>query len=134
MKNYKNELTELIENSYSPYSSFKVASIVVTDTGHEYKGVNVESSSFTPTICAERNAIGSAISAGAEAGTIKEVHILAKNHGDIFVEAHPCGVCRQVISEQSKNKARIFIYGESDTPIETNIETLLPNAFSGEDL
>jgi cytidine deaminase len=134
MKNYKNELTELIENSYSPYSNFKVAAIVVTDDGRVVPGVNVESASYTPTICAERNAIQSAITAGAEAGSIKEVHILAKNHGDVFVEAHPCGVCRQVISEQSKKEAKIYIYGEDDKVIKTDIDTLLPFAFSGEDL
>ena len=36
------ELKELLKNSYSPYSHFPVASILITKDGRKYKGVNVK--------------------------------------------------------------------------------------------
>ena len=36
------KLIKLLNNSYSPYSKFRVASIVVMKDGTEFSGVNVE--------------------------------------------------------------------------------------------
>jgi cytidine deaminase len=58
------KLQKLLKNSYSPYSNFKVAAIIKTKNGKEYKGVNIESAAFSNTICAERNAIFNAITEG----------------------------------------------------------------------
>ena len=52
----KEKLLNLLNNSYSPYSTFKVAAILVTKDGQEFKGVNVENASYGATICAERSA------------------------------------------------------------------------------
>ena len=60
----KDKLKELLNSSYSPYSHFRVASIVVMKDGREFRGVNVENASYGATICVERSAIVSAISAG----------------------------------------------------------------------
>ena len=60
----KEKLIKLFENSYSPYSKFRVASIVVMKDGKEFSGVNVENASYGAAICAERSAIVNAISAG----------------------------------------------------------------------
>ena len=64
-------LKELLKNSYSPYSNFKVAAIVVMKDGKEFNGVNVENASYGAAICAERSAIVSAISAGYRNGDFK---------------------------------------------------------------
>ena len=40
------KLREILKNSYSPYSNFKVAAIVVMKDGSEFKGVNVENASY----------------------------------------------------------------------------------------
>jgi len=56
------KLKSLIVNSYAPYSNFVVASIIVYEDGSFFEGVNVENVSFGGTICAERNAIATAIS------------------------------------------------------------------------
>lgn len=104
------ELQALLENAYVPCSGFHVASIVVTVTGKRYRGVNVESVAYPTTICAERNAIFSAVTEGVRPGEIKEVHILARNESGSFVPAFPCGSCRQVISEQSLGKEKVFVY------------------------
>ena len=123
------ELQALLENAYAPYSGFHVASIVVTGTGKYYKGVNVESVAYPTTICAERNAVFSAVTEGIRPGEIKEVHILARNKAGLYVPAFPCGSCRQVISEQSLGKAKVFVYRSAEEVSEYSIETLLPHAF-----
>jgi cytidine deaminase len=129
MTNLFPELNSLLDNAYAPYSGFHVASIVVTGEGKHYKGVNVESVAYPTTICAERNAIFSAVTEGVRPGEIKEVHILAKNKEGSFIPAFPCGSCRQVIAEQSLGKAKIFIYTSDAEVLEYAIEVLLPHAF-----
>ncbi len=123
------ELVKLLKNCYAPYSGFHVASIVVTNDGREFKGVNVESVAYPTTMCAERNAVFSAVSAGMKAGELEEVHILARNAQSRFVEAYPCGACRQVIAEQSENRADIYVYTSNGSVKRYTISELLPYAF-----
>jgi len=123
------DLEILLDNASAPYSGFSVASIVVTKSGEVFKGVNVESVAYPTTICAERNAIFSAVTQGVKAGEINEVHILARNNENIFIPAFPCGSCRQVIAEQSLNKATVYVYHSEKKVTTHTIEELLPNAF-----
>lgn len=132
--NYFTQLEALLEASSAPYSSFNVASIVIDNKGKAYKGVNVESAAYPTTICAERNAIHTAVAEGIKKGDIKEVHILARNPQKQLVKAFPCGACRQVIAEQSNNDAKIFIYGSANDVMEHTIDFLLPFAFLGDEL
>lgn len=94
--NYE-ELMELAkkasENSYSPYSKFAVGACVMGESGNVYSGCNFENSSFGLTICAERNAVGSAVVAGEK--KIKAVAIYSPN----MKNCTPCGACRQVLTE-----------------------------------
>lgn len=89
----KRELQELLKNSYAPYSNKKFACIVETDTGNFYKGVNIENASFGGSICAERNAINSAISNGER--NFKSVYLM--NDSDEFY--YPCNLCKQTFLE-----------------------------------
>ncbi|HIP18266.1 MAG TPA: cytidine deaminase [Sulfurovum sp.] len=126
---YFKALTLLLENASAPYSGFQVASMVVTQDGTLFKGVNVESVAYPTTMCAERNAIFTAIAQGMKTGEIVEVHILARNAEKNVVAAFPCGSCRQVIAEQSLNKATVYIYHSKEKVTIHTIEELLPNAF-----
>mgnify|MGYP002857560211 CR=1 FL=1 len=53
-----------MKNSYSPYSKFSVGAAVLTESGKIYRGCNIENASFGLALCAERNAISSAIASG----------------------------------------------------------------------
>ena len=126
---YFSTLETLLDASSAPYSGFNVASIVISISGEHFKGVNVESVAYPTTMCAERNAIFSAITNGVQRGEIAEVHILARNAEKQFVAAFPCGACRQVIAEQSDNQAKVYVYGSKDKVSEHRISDLLPEAF-----
>jgi len=126
---YFKELEVLLDASSAPYSGFNVASIVVTEAGELFKGVNVESVAYPTTMCAERNAIFSAVTQGVKRGEIREVHILARNAEKVFVAAFPCGSCRQVIADQSLNKAKVYVYSSETEVSEHTIDALLPHAF-----
>ena len=66
------KLKTLAKNSYSPYSHFRVSTILVMKDGMEIPGVNVENAAYGSSICAERSAILSAISLGYKKGDFKE--------------------------------------------------------------
>ena len=132
--NYFLQLNELLDFSSAPYSGFSVASIVITRDGREYRGVNVESAAYPTTICAERNAIHTAVTEGARRGDISEVHILARNAAQQLVKAYPCGSCRQVIAEQAGNDAAVFSYASATDVSQHTIAELLPFGFLGEEL
>ncbi len=88
------------QNAYAPFSNFHVGAAILTSSGNIYAGANVENSSYGLTICAERSAIGSAVSDGEVdplTAPIIAIAIVAKP-GDEGVVA-PCGACRQVINE-----------------------------------
>lgn len=123
-----NELLDLAkeasENAYAPYSKFKVGACVLTENDKIYKGCNFENSSFGLTICAERNAIGSAIADGEK--IIKAVAIYSPNMKHCF----PCGACRQVMSEFSAQSG-MDVITEAEDGIEVhNSDELLPKGFT----
>src|SRR4051812_20753184 len=86
--------------AYAPYSKFYVGAALLTDKGNIYSGCNVENASYGLTICAERNAIFSAVNAEGPQMKISKMVVITSDHS----EASPCGACRQVISEFSDKK------------------------------
>ncbi|MBR3654920.1 MAG: cytidine deaminase [Elusimicrobia bacterium] len=114
------------ENSYSPYSKFKVGAAVLCEDNKVFCGTNVENSSYGLSMCAERVAIFTAVANGCK--KIKAVAIYSKK-GDVT----PCGACRQVISEFSKT-ADIIYNTKQDKFLITKISSLLPKSFSGKTL
>lgn len=125
------ELAELAvkakEISLPTYSNFHVGAALLTEEGKIYSGGNIESSSYSLTICAERTAIFKAISEGER----KFSAIAIASDAEGFCA--PCGACRQVISDLCGNIDIILIDHNKEIKIE-KLSTLLPMAFSESDL
>ena len=92
---------DMLKMAYVPYSHFPVGAALECDDGTVYTGCNIENAGYTPTNCAERTAIFSAVAQGEREFTaIAVVGRFADGTpagGDGF--AYPCGVCRQVLAE-----------------------------------
>ena len=118
-----NKAEEASKNSYSPYSKFAVGACVLTEKGNLYTGCNFENSSFGLTICAERNAVGSAIAAGDK--KIRAIAIYSPNSE----YCQPCGACRQVLYEfRADEGLDIVTVGKYGLKV-TTINELLPEGF-----
>lgn len=80
------------ENAYCPYSGFKVGAALQAENGKIYTGSNFENASFGAGTCAERVALGTALSAGE-----RKFNAIAVCGGNKPLS--PCGICRQALSE-----------------------------------
>lgn len=129
------KLKRLLKNSYSPYSNFRVSSIVVMKDGTEFGGVNVENASYGATICAERNAIIQAIAHGYGKGDFEKIYVMCDDQDDDDKELGMCCMlCRQVIQEFfEKNKEVIAMSLDGNIEKHT-VEELCPYPFDEEDL
>jgi len=119
------------EASYSPYSCFSVGAALLCADGRVYTGANIEVSSYTPTICAERVAIFKAVNDGVRDFTA--IAISGGPHGDVTYSCSPCGVCRQVMAEFCSPDFRIILKTEDGCAAYT-LADLLPLAFGKGDL
>ncbi|MDU6063889.1 MAG: cytidine deaminase [Anaerococcus sp.] len=115
------------KNSYSPYSSFRVSSVVLTKKGNIYKGVNIENAAYSVTLCAERSALSSAISAGD-----REIDTIVIT-GDSTM-TYPCGVCRQFMAEFLDADSKIVIANSINNYKIYGLDDILPYNFSKKDL
>lgn len=126
----KDKLIRLLDNSYSPYSKFRVAAIAVMKDGKEFSGVNVENASYGASICAERSAILSAISAGYKRYDFEKMYVMCDNDKI----GMSCFQCRMVISELFEtDKEIIAMNPKGETEVHTVAE-LCPYPFSDADL
>lgn len=126
----KDKLLKLLKNSYSPYSKFRVASIVVMKDGKEFSGVNVENASYGASICAERSAILSAISAGYTRYDFETLYVMCDNEKI----GMSCFVCRMVISEFFEPDKEIVAMNPNGKVEIHTVAELCPYPFGDEDL
>ncbi len=124
-KEYISILKEVNQKSYAPYSNFKVSALLVTKSGKIYTGVNVENASYGGTICAERVAIFKAVSEGEK--EFDRIYIYSTDKDGNHKITPPCGFCRQVMVEFSKDM-KVILVGDSEK-VETDIKTLQPYLF-----
>jgi cytidine deaminase len=103
--------------AYAPYSEFFVGAAVRTRDGRVFEGVNVENAAYPLGVCAEKTALGRAVSDGVQPG---EVEALAVN-------ASPCGGCRQWFHEFGVDRV-IYRRANGDVAVTTPGE-LLPDTF-----
>lgn len=124
------KLQNLLQNSYSPYSHFKVACIVTLNDGTEVCGVNVENASYGGTICAERSAIVGAVSKGYKRGDFQSLSVMV----DSKKMSTCCFLCRQVIEEFFLEDATITCYNKDGEKREFTVKELCPYPFNEGDL
>lgn len=118
---------EAREKAYSPYSNFCVGAALLCSDGEMFTGVNVENGSYGATICAERSAFCSALSAGKR--DFSAIAIVGAERGiEPDKVCPPCGICRQFISEFVGRDFLILLY-DGQAVTEKNLGELLPEAF-----
>ena len=123
----KEKLEQLLENSYSPYSKLKFACIVEAENGELYSGVNIENASFGGTICAERNAINSAISKGVR--KFKTLYLMTDSENICY----PCSICKQTFTEFFDESVVFNIMTKTEMKVLTYKE-IMNTVFSKDDL
>jgi cytidine deaminase len=116
------EAKKVRENAHAPYSDYKVGAAILASSGKIYRGCNIENSSYGMTVCAERVALGCAISNGE-----KELTAIAIVTDD-DPPATPCGACRQVLSEFQKNLI-IISANLSGQQVLFRLSDLIPHPF-----
>jgi len=113
------------KRAYCDYSDFAVGAAVLAcnEAGEKdvFVGCNVENASYGLTMCAERNAIASAVAAGYH--VVEQVLV----YTDTVEPTPPCGACRQVIHEFGP-QAKICLASPSRERF-FKIEELLPHPF-----
>ncbi len=120
---------EARSHSYSPYSHYAVGAALLTKSGKIYQGCNIESASYTPTICAERNAFFKAVYDGER--DFSAIAIIGSGE----TPSYPCGVCRQVMAEFCTPDFEIITANRDLSVVDPKtLGELLPNMFTPRDL
>ena len=117
------------EHAYVPYSHFPVGAAALAADGSIHTGCNIENASYGLTICAERTAVSSAISAGHR--QIVAVAVSAPN----VPRTTPCGACRQFLNEFRRGTSdMIIVLDDRDSGELVLLNELLPQAFGPQNL
>ena len=105
-------------NAYAPYSNYQVGAAVLTRDGRVIAAANVENAAYPLGVCAEKTAIGNAVTAGYKPGDFAAIGITAS----------PCGGCRQWLHEFRIGEVS---YRREDGTIATETPAdLLPGAWN----
>ncbi|MEX0690308.1 MAG: cytidine deaminase [Gemmatimonadales bacterium] len=115
------------QRAYARYSDFPVGAAVEADDGRVFDGVNVENAASPVAICAERVAVGTAVTAGVR--HLVRVVVATNAHPP----SAPCGACRQVLAEFANDDLIIDAVGPQGHRRWT-LGELLPHRFGPKDL
>lgn len=126
------------DNSYSPYSNFRVGACVRLSDGTEIIGANQENAAYPVSLCAERTAIFAAQVQHPEL-PIDTIAIAARNTSGVLTSKpiSPCGSCRQVMLEMEdryKQPLRVLLYGTEGVYVIRTVKDLMPLSFAGDDM
>lgn len=102
--------------AYAPYSKFLVGCALVARDGRVIEGVNVENASYPLGVCAERNALSTAVTLGYGPGDIEAA----------AVNASPCGGCRQWLFEFGLDR---IVFRNRGGVVTMTPDELLPETF-----
>lgn len=110
-------------SAHAPYSKFEVGAAILVADGRVFTGCNIENSTYSLTMCAERVAIFKAVSEGAR--EFLKIAVVADHERP----TPPCGCCRQMIWEFASEGADVILANLSGDVQKFRIKDLFPNAF-----
>lgn len=114
--------------AYAPYSNFRVGATLLCETGEFIDGANVENAAYPVGTCAERVALGKAVTGGHT--KFRAIAVAT----DVTPPAPPCGMCRQFIREFCQPDTPIFMFDKNGLFIIKTLNELLPYSFGPETL
>ena len=114
-------------HAYAPYSKYSVGTALLArvpgeKTTRVFAAANLENASFGLTVCAERNAVGAALFAGAR----EFIAVVVATPGP--EAGAPCGMCRQVLAEFALDLP-IALVVAGKIVHNVSLAKLLPHAF-----
>jgi cytidine deaminase len=117
-------------NAYAPYSRFRVGAAVLDSDGRLHTGCNVENASYGLCLCAERNALSTALGTGARRFRGIGVACIDAAPGLGLEGRTPCGACRQWMVELAPDAEVVIAGGDGRQPMAVwPVSALLPDAF-----
>ena len=117
---------EVRKNTFSTFTDGSVGAAILTDSGKIYTGCYFESVIQGLGTCAERNAVGSAVSDGEY--KFKAVAVV----GEVDEPITPCGACRQILAEfaeVAQHDIVIIMRGQNGETRVENLEDMIPDSF-----
>lgn len=114
------------KGAYTPYSHYDVGAAILTSSGRIIEGANIENAVYPLGLCAERVAAFKAVFEGEK--HFDAIAVVTRNGGT------PCGACRQVLREFSKELIVLIANEQGELTLETTLADLLPYSFGPEDL
>jgi cytidine deaminase len=112
------------KNAYAPYSHFFVGAALLLTNGEIVAGANFENASYGLSVCAERAAVGAAVTRFGPEMRIAAVYVANRNNA----ESAPCGACRQVLAEFSAPDTPVYFAAGNEVKMQL-LSALLPASF-----
>ena len=125
------------DNSYSPYSHFRVGAALRLEDGSVQMGANQENAAFPSGLCAERTAIFAAQAQHPELRPVL-LAIAARNANGLLPEpVSPCGACRQVMLQMEQRYGQpmgVILYGTKHIFKFRSASQLIPFSFGDDNM
>lgn len=112
----------VLKNSHSPHSKFKVGAAILSKKGIIYAGTNVEFDAYSLTVCAERSALFNAVANGDK----NLISIAIATKSDTF--KFPCGLCRQALVEFNPD-LEVILINKFKKEKRFKLKDIIPNYF-----
>jgi cytidine deaminase len=125
------------DNSYSPYSNFRVGAAIRLADGSIVLGANQENAAFPSGLCAERTAIFAAQAQRPDQAILCLAIAARSAEGLLSEPVTPCGSCRQVMTEiedRYKRPMSVLLYGTNGVYVMDSVKDLMPLSFVSENL
>jgi cytidine deaminase len=114
------------QRAHAPYSKLHVGAAILTTDGAVYSGCNIENASYGATLCAERSALATMISAVGLEARIRAIAVWCSDKNPCY----PCGICRQALLPWCDKGALLVVENADGSPKTLPFADLLPYPFT----